>query len=153
MLASNVILSLPSQDLPCIAKSRENTPDIGIIVECQKCFIPSAKVPQTTDSQIMMQDIVNDSKGAQLDDRDTFLGVGQNRIVKWDMRDPSGVVGEMSSPVINPIGGKDYARNTNFNCMATSGGDSRDFGNAFAKMLKEATQFLRYVGKEGGLIG
>jgi len=71
--------------------------------------------------EVAMKDIVNDSKGAQLDDRDTFLGVGQNRIVKWDMRDPSGVVDEMNSPVINPIGGKDYARNTNFNCMATSG--------------------------------
>jgi hypothetical protein len=69
---------------------------------------------------------VNDSKDAQLDDRDTFLGVGQNRIVKWDMRDPSGVVGEMNSPIINPIGGKDYARNTNFNCMATSGGHRPD---------------------------
>ena len=37
------------------------------------------------------------------------------------MRDPGGVVQEMSSPVVTPIGGKDYSRNTNFNCMATSG--------------------------------
>ena len=26
-----------------------------------------------------MQDIINDSKDAQLDERDTFLGIGQNR--------------------------------------------------------------------------
>ena len=169
-----------------------------------------------------MQDIINDSKDAQLDDRDTFLGIGQNRwetwrdfslldillpgtraqvhlpergkfvskskgiytqscipctlvllwstvvcsecqhqktrsddlidlnqttrlvinvhlepvlklhqandeciipcrLVKWDMRDPHGVVQEMSSPIVTPIGGKDYSRGTNFNCMATSG--------------------------------
>jgi hypothetical protein len=32
-----------------------------------------------------------------------------------------GVVQEMSSPTVQYAGGKDYARNTNFNCMATSG--------------------------------
>lgn len=38
------------------------------------------------------------------------------------MRDPSGVVQEMNSPpVVGYAGGKDYARNTNFTCMATSG--------------------------------
>ena len=41
------------------------------------------------------------------------------------MRDPGGVVQEMSSPVVTPIGGKDYSRNTNFNCMATSGKPSK----------------------------
>ena len=43
------------------------------------------------------------------------------RLVKWDMRDPSGVVQEMNSPIVSYAGGKDYARNTNFTCMATSG--------------------------------
>lgn len=61
--------------------------------------------------------------GAQLDDRDTFLGVGTNRLVRWDQRAREGVVQDaMSSPsVVGYAGGKDYARNTNFSCMATSG--------------------------------
>lgn len=61
--------------------------------------------------------------GAQLDDRDTFLGVGSNRLVRWDQRAREGVVQDaLSSPsVVGYAGGKDYARNTNFSCMATSG--------------------------------
>ena len=59
--------------------------------------------------------------GAQLDERDTFLGVGTNRLVRWDQRVREGVVQEMSSPTVSYAGGKDYARGTNFNCMATSG--------------------------------
>ena len=44
-----------------------------------------------------------------------------DRLVKWDMRTPGGVVQQLNSPTVTPVGGKDYARNTNFNCMATSG--------------------------------
>ena len=47
--------------------------------------------------------------------------MGQNRLVRWDQRAREGVVQEMSSPVVGYAGGKDYARNTNFSCMATSG--------------------------------
>lgn len=60
----------------------------------------------------------------QLEDRQTFLGLGTNRLVRWDMRDRAGVVQEMGSPVVQYAGGKDYARNTNFTCMATSGARS-----------------------------
>ncbi|KAK9809515.1 hypothetical protein WJX73_007383 [Symbiochloris irregularis] len=71
---------------------------------------------------VEMRDVTNDTKAAQMDERNTFLGIGQNRLVKWDMRDPSGVVQEMNSPpIVGYAGGKDYARNTNFTCMATSG--------------------------------
>ncbi len=65
--------------------------------------------------------------GAQLDDRDTFLGVGTNRLVRWDQRAREGVVQDaLSSPsVVGYAGGKDYARNTNFSCMATSGAAPR----------------------------
>ncbi len=37
------------------------------------------------------------------------------------MRDPTGVVQELGSPVLGYQGGKDYATKVNFNCMATSG--------------------------------
>lgn len=64
-------------------------------------------------------DIANDYKAAQLEDVNTFLGLDANRLCRWDMRDRRGVVQE--SPALEWRGGKDYARGTNFNCMATSG--------------------------------
>ena len=57
----------------------------------------------------------------QLEDRSTFLGLDSNRLARWDLRDPHGVVQEMASPIVSYVGGKDYARGTKFNCMATSG--------------------------------
>ncbi|KAL3144985.1 hypothetical protein ABBQ32_003489 [Trebouxia sp. C0010 RCD-2024] len=69
-----------------------------------------------------MKDLANETRGAQTDDRDTFLGIGQKRLVRWDMRAPEGVVQEMSSPsVVQWAGGHDYKTNVAFNCMATSG--------------------------------
>lgn len=68
---------------------------------------------------IPMEDIVGDTKAAQLEARQTFLGLGTNRLVRWDLRDPTGAVQE--SPVAQYAGGRDYARNTNFTCLATSG--------------------------------
>lgn len=76
---------------------------------------------QKDGTDVSMRDLINETKGAQLDNRDTFLGVGTNRLVRWDQRAREGVVQEMSSPIVQYAGGKDYARNTNFNCMATSG--------------------------------
>jgi hypothetical protein len=64
-------------------------------------------------------DITNDSKPAQLTDSSMLLGLDANRICKWDMRTPGGVA-TYDSP-LPYVGGKDYARGTNFTCMATSG--------------------------------
>lgn len=71
--------------------------------------------------EVPMEDIVGDTKAAQLEHRQTFLGLGSNRLVRWDLRDRAGVVQDAASPVVTYAGGKDYARNTNFTCMATSG--------------------------------
>ena len=71
-----------------------------------------------------MQDIVNDNKSAQMDDRDTFMGIGSSRLVRWDMRAPTGIVQDMGSPsVLSYAAGHDYKTKTNFNCIATSGED------------------------------
>ncbi|KAI4336974.1 hypothetical protein L6164_015439 [Bauhinia variegata] len=44
-------------------------------------------------TEITMRDIINDSKGAQLDPSgSTFLGLDDNRICRWDMRDRNGIV-------------------------------------------------------------
>ncbi|KAK9906793.1 hypothetical protein WJX75_008166 [Coccomyxa subellipsoidea] len=70
-------------------------------------------------TDVEIKDIVNDTRAGQLTDEDTFLGIGQNRLARWDMRDPTGIV--QDSPVLGYQGGKDYASKVNFNCMATSG--------------------------------
>lgn len=73
---------------------------------------------------IPQADIANDNKAAQLEDNvNTLLGLDANRLCRWDMRDPRGVVQEAgdASPIVQWTGGKDFARGTNFSCMATSG--------------------------------
>jgi len=72
---------------------------------------------------VAIKDIANDTKTAQLEQNSTFLALGDNRLARWDLRDPRGAVQEaMASPAaLSYIGGKDYARGTKFNCMATSG--------------------------------
>lgn len=73
---------------------------------------------------IPQADIANDNKAAQLEDNvNTLLGLDANRLCRWDMRDPRGVVQEAgdASPIVQWTGGKDFSRGTNFSCMATSG--------------------------------
>lgn len=47
--------------------------------------------------------------------------LNMRRLVRWDMRDPTGIVQQSASPIVQYAGGKDYASKVNFNCMATSG--------------------------------
>lgn len=50
---------------------------------------------------IGMRDITNDTKAAQLDSsRATFMGLDDNRLVRWDMRDRNGIV-QVGRPVRN----------------------------------------------------
>jgi hypothetical protein len=69
--------------------------------------------------EIPIDDITHENKQGQLEEGSTFLGLAANRLCRWDLRDPTGVV--QQSPCVEYQGGKDYARNTNFTCMATSG--------------------------------
>ncbi len=87
--------------------------------------------------EVPMDDLANESRGAQLDGRSTFLGLAANRLVKWDMRTRGGVVANSpsssasaSSPVVEWAGGKDYARGTRFSCLATAGDGSCVVGSA-----------------------
>ena len=89
--------------------------------------------------EVPMDDLANESRGAQLDGRSTFLGLASNRLVKWDMRTKEGMVSSSpssasaastSSPVVEWAGGKDYARGTRFSCLATAGDGSCVVGSA-----------------------
>lgn len=85
--------------------------------------IETGKVVQTYKFEkdgvdIPMADIHHDNKAAQMEMRSTFMSLDSNRLCRWDMRDPHGVVAQ--SPLAYTAG-KDYSRGTNFTCMATSG--------------------------------
>ena len=57
----------------------------------------------------------------QTEDTNVFLGLDTNRLARWDMRDPHGLVSQAASPsVITYAGGKDYARGTKFRCRGSS---------------------------------
>lgn len=50
---------------------------------------------------------------------------------RWDMRDPSGVVQDMtSSTVLDFVTGKDYSKGTDFTCIASAGDGSVAVGSA-----------------------
>jgi len=71
---------------------------------------------------ITMRDIANDSKGAQLDaSESTFMGLDDNRLCRWDMRDKHGIVQDTGITVLSWADGHQFSRGTNFQCFATTG--------------------------------
>ena len=71
---------------------------------------------------VPMLDMATDTRAAQMESHNLFLSLDANRLARWDLRDPSGIVQDMASPAtLSYVGGKDYARGTKFSCMATSG--------------------------------
>eukprot|EP00878_Enallax_costatus_P015951 GHUV01016724.1.p1 GENE.GHUV01016724.1~~GHUV01016724.1.p1 ORF type:complete len:351 (+),score=96.47 GHUV01016724.1:865-1917(+) len=94
---------------------------------------------------IPQADIAHDNKSAQLEDNvNTMLGLDANRLCRWDMRDPRGVVQEAGdvSPIMQWTGGKDFARGTNFTCMATSGAGNVVVGGKDGKIRLYSSKTL-----------
>ncbi|URE28412.1 VID27 cytoplasmic protein [Musa troglodytarum] len=90
-------------------------------------------------TNITMQDIANGSKGAQLDPSEsTFLGLDDNTLCRWDLRDQRGIVQniaiEMESPVLQWTQGHQFSKGTNFRCFATTGDGSIVVGSLNGKI-------------------
>jgi hypothetical protein len=86
-------------------------------------------------TEITMRDITNDTKGSQLDPSEsTFLGLDDNRLCQWDMRERKGMVQNLSSPVLNWTQGHQFSRGTNFQCFATAGDGSIVVGSIDGKI-------------------
>ncbi|KAK6159343.1 hypothetical protein DH2020_006657 [Rehmannia glutinosa] len=89
-------------------------------------------------ADITMKDITSDAKGSQLDPSETtFLGLDDNRLCQWDMRDRKGMVQKIansSSPVLNWTQGHQFSRGTNFQCFATAGDGSIVVGSLDGKI-------------------
>lgn len=84
---------------------------------------------------ITMRDITNDSKGAQLDAAEsTFMGLDDNRLCRWDMRDRHGIVQQSDSTVLNWADGHQFARGSNFQCFATTGDGCVVIGSSDGKI-------------------
>ncbi|KAK2991513.1 hypothetical protein RJ640_016548 [Escallonia rubra] len=89
-------------------------------------------------ADITMRDITNDTKGSQLDPSEsTFLGLDDNRLCQWDMREKQGRVQNIASansPVLNWTQGHNFSRGTNFQCFATTGDGSIVVGSLDGKI-------------------
>lgn len=89
-------------------------------------------------TEITMRDITNDTKGSQLDPSEsTFLGLDDNRLCQWDMRDRRGIVQNIAttnSPVLHWSQGHQFSRGTNFQCFATTGDGSIVVGSIDGKI-------------------
>ncbi|XP_071696658.1 protein CYPRO4 [Rutidosis leptorrhynchoides] len=94
-------------------------------------------------TDITMRDITNDTKGSQLDPSEsTFLGLDDNRLSQWDMRDRRGMV-QSNSPVLNWTKGHQFSRGTNFQCFATTGDGSIVVGSLDGKIRLYSTTSMR----------
>ncbi|KAK4490367.1 hypothetical protein RD792_001043 [Penstemon davidsonii] len=98
-------------------------------------------------ADISMRDITNDSKGAQIDPSgSTFLGLDDNRLCRWDMRDRKGLVQDVvneSTPVLNWTQGHQFSRGTNFQCFATTGDGSIVVGSLDGKIRLYSISSMR----------
>ncbi|XP_059279316.1 protein CYPRO4-like [Lycium ferocissimum] len=98
-------------------------------------------------TDISMRDITNDSKGAQMDPSgSTFLGLDDNRLCRWDMRDRHGMVQNLvdeSTPVLNWTQGHQFSRGTNFQCFATTGDGSIVVGSLDGKIRLYSSSSMR----------
>ncbi|CAM8998608.1 unnamed protein product [Rhodiola kirilowii] len=98
-------------------------------------------------TDITMRDITNDGKGAQLDPSgSTFLGLDDNRLCRWDMRDKRGMVQDLvtsSAPVLNWTQGHQFSRGTNFQCFATTGDGSIVVGSLDGKIRLYSNNSMR----------
>ncbi|CAN8276143.1 unnamed protein product [Cochlearia groenlandica] len=96
---------------------------------------------------ISMSDITNDGKGAQLDpSASTFLGLDDNRLCRWDMRDRYGLVQDLATantPVLNWAQGHQFSRGTNFQCFATTGDGSIVVGSLDGKIRLYSSNTMR----------
>ncbi|KAJ7566468.1 hypothetical protein O6H91_02G104500 [Diphasiastrum complanatum] len=93
---------------------------------------------------ISMRDVTNESKGAQLDPSlSTFLGLDDNRLCKWDMRDRHGIVQQLASPILNWADGHQFSRGTNFQCFASTGDGAVVVGSKDGKIRLYSTSTMR----------
>jgi WD40 repeat protein len=99
-------------------------------------------------ADITMRDIANDSKGAELEPSgSTFLGLDDNRLCRWDMRDARGrvqTIGSSSeSPVLHWLQGHQFSRGTNFQCFASTGDGSIVVGSVDGKIRLYSKSSMR----------
>ncbi|KAM7514218.1 hypothetical protein LguiA_003801 [Lonicera macranthoides] len=98
-------------------------------------------------TDITMRDVTNDSKGAQMDPSgSTFLGLDDNRLCRWDMRDRYGMVQDLAdpnTPVLNWAQGHQFSRGTNFQCFATAGDGSIVVGSLDGKIRLYSNNSMR----------
>ncbi|XP_051146479.1 protein CYPRO4 [Andrographis paniculata] len=128
---TNMMLMSPSKD------------GVGLSTGLHQLDIETGKIVtqwkfEKDGTDITMKDITSDAKGSQLDPSEsTFLGLDNNRLCQWDMRDRKGMVQKLanaSSPVLHWTQGHQFSRGTNFQCFATAGDGSIVVGSLDGKI-------------------
>ncbi|CAI5957622.1 unnamed protein product [Closterium sp. NIES-64] len=100
-------------------------------------------------TEINMLDVTGDSKAAQLQaGLSTFLGLDNNRLCRWDMRDRAGQVQTLASTLASPAAltwsdGHQFSRGTNFQCFATTGEGCVAVGSRDGKIRLYSTTSMR----------
>eukprot|EP00252_Welwitschia_mirabilis_P018733 TRINITY_DN4180_c0_g1_i1.p1 TRINITY_DN4180_c0_g1~~TRINITY_DN4180_c0_g1_i1.p1 ORF type:complete len:608 (+),score=130.48 TRINITY_DN4180_c0_g1_i1:196-2019(+) len=95
-------------------------------------------------TDISMRDITNDTKGSQLDPSvSTFMGLDDNRLCRWDMRDKHGIVHKEDGLVLSWAEGHQFTRGTNFGCFATTGDGCVVVGSQDGKVRLYGTTSMR----------
>jgi len=97
---------------------------------------------------INMRDVTSDTKGAQLEaDRFTFMGLDDNRLCRWDMRDKHGIVQNLTDsskkPALTWDEGHQFSRGTNFSCFQTTGTGCVAVGSADGKIRLYSTTSMK----------
>ncbi|KAJ6337837.1 hypothetical protein OIU76_007504 [Salix suchowensis] len=86
-------------------------------------------------------------KGAYVNfGRSTFLGLDDNRLCRWDMRDRHGIVQNLATantPVLNWTQGHQFSRGTNFQCFASTGDGSIVVGSHDGKIRLYSINSMR----------
>ncbi|GBG88135.1 hypothetical protein CBR_g46624 [Chara braunii] len=96
------------------------------------------------DVPIPMREICGDTKSSQLEQSDTFLGLDDNRLCRWDMRVREGLVQELTKPVaLDWAEGHTFSRGTNFRCMASTGDGGVAVGSEDGKIRLYGTTSMR----------
>ncbi|KAF6261436.1 VID27 cytoplasmic protein-domain-containing protein [Scenedesmus sp. NREL 46B-D3] len=115
-----VLLANGETRMNMLSPAHDNTRLFHADVEYQKIVSEWTFQKDTVDIPQVRALLCTSGTGGQ---HQHLLGLDSNRLCKWDLRDPRGVVQEAgdASPIVQWTGGKDFARGTNFSCMATSG--------------------------------
>ncbi|KAJ6310533.1 hypothetical protein OIU76_015288, partial [Salix suchowensis] len=110
----------------------------GICVKFDSNRSGGSSLEQSTPKKAMLMRAETNMMLMSPPSESTFLGLDNNRLCQWDMRDRRGIVQNIfsggDSPVLNWNQGHQFSRGTNFQCFASTGDGSIVVGSLDGKI-------------------